>query len=308
MRTCCALAAPLRAARLAVGDHHRRGRGRSRLRGLPLPLRQPAARAYTLVGYTPERDFRYIEINRRLRELHPRIVAEVVAAMQRLGGTIRRDPKTELLTVNDEFTVSLVIARASPRKPAIRAGPFASTSVSSRSHRRRAHGRGQPRHPRLLSAAGDRHGGRQARLADDNGIGLDAFRFASLDYLFGMAERVHARACLSRWAATSPAPLPTGAAATGGRAASGNRPVDPGAPGAGAQPAQPRQEDLRRDRRQHRRARAEAADHRDRRRRRRRRSALRSGLRSGPARSLSDPRRAADPGDRHRCPRKPTAT
>ena len=31
--------------------------------------------------------------------------------MQRLGGTIRRDPKTDLLTVNDEFTVSLVIAR-----------------------------------------------------------------------------------------------------------------------------------------------------------------------------------------------------
>jgi hypothetical protein len=31
------------------------------------------------------------------------------------------------------------------------------------------------------------------RLADDNGIGLDAYRFASLDYLFGMAERVHLR-------------------------------------------------------------------------------------------------------------------
>ena len=38
-------------------------------------------RAYTLVGYTPDRDFRYLEINRRVRELHPRIVAEVVAAM-----------------------------------------------------------------------------------------------------------------------------------------------------------------------------------------------------------------------------------
>jgi len=31
------------------------------------------------------------------------------------------------------------------------------------------------------------------RLADDNGVGLDAYRFESLDYLFGMAERVHLR-------------------------------------------------------------------------------------------------------------------
>ena len=28
------------------------------------------------------------------------------------------------------------------------------------------------------------------RLADDNGLGLDCFRFATLDYFFGMAERV----------------------------------------------------------------------------------------------------------------------
>ena len=31
------------------------------------------------------------------------------------------------------------------------------------------------------------------RLAHDNGVGLDAYRFATLDYLFGMAERVHLR-------------------------------------------------------------------------------------------------------------------
>ena len=30
-------------------------------------------------------------------------------------------------------------------------------------------------------------------LAHDNGVGLDAYRFESLDYLFGMAERVHLR-------------------------------------------------------------------------------------------------------------------
>jgi hypothetical protein len=151
-------------------------------------------RAYTLVGYTPDRDFRYIEINRRLRELHPRIVAQVVAAMQRLGGTVRRDPKTDLLTVNDEFTVSLVIARCLTTK----AG-----------HSRWAIRLDTGLHPDLTVAVRVAEGNHDVldyyllpsiditvaklRLAHDNGVGLDAYRFDSLDYLFGMAERVHLR-------------------------------------------------------------------------------------------------------------------
>ena len=151
-------------------------------------------RAYTLVGYTPDRDFRYIEINRRIRELHPHIVAEVVAAMQRLGGTIRRDPKTDLLTVNDEFTVSLVIARclttmAGHSRWAIRldTGLHPDLTVAVRM----AEGNHDILDYYLLPAidiTADK-----LRLAHDNGIGLDAYRFASLDYLFGMAERVHLR-------------------------------------------------------------------------------------------------------------------
>ena len=151
-------------------------------------------RAYTLVGYTPDRDFRYLEINRRIREPHPRIVAEVVAAMQRLGGTIRRDPNTDLLTVNDEFTVSLVFARclttmAGHSRWAIRldTGLHPDLTVAVRL----AEGNDDILDYYLLPAidiTADK-----LRLADDNGIGLDAYRFASLDYLFGMAERVHLR-------------------------------------------------------------------------------------------------------------------
>jgi DNA invertase Pin-like site-specific DNA recombinase len=151
-------------------------------------------RAYTLVGYTPDRDFRYIEINRRLRELHPRIVAEVVAAMQRLGGTIRCDPKTDLLAVNDEFTVSLVIARclttqAGHSRWAIRldTGLHPDLTVAVRM----AEGNDDVLDYYLLPAIDITVG--KLRLAHDNGVGLDAYRFASLDYLFGMAERVHLR-------------------------------------------------------------------------------------------------------------------
>lgn len=68
-------------------------------------------RAYQLVGYAPSRDYRYIETNRTLRTLHPDVVAQVIADIGAAGGTVRRDPITDLLHINDEFTASLVISR-----------------------------------------------------------------------------------------------------------------------------------------------------------------------------------------------------
>src|SRR3546814_5921637 len=68
-------------------------------------------RAYQLVGYAPSRDYRYIETNRTLRTLHPDVVAQVIADIGAAGGTVRRDPVTDLLHINDEFTASLVISR-----------------------------------------------------------------------------------------------------------------------------------------------------------------------------------------------------
>jgi hypothetical protein len=68
-------------------------------------------RAYGLVGYTPARDYRYIEINRYLRRMHAEMVADVIANIERLGGVVDRDRDTELLTINGEFSASLVLAR-----------------------------------------------------------------------------------------------------------------------------------------------------------------------------------------------------
>jgi hypothetical protein len=63
-------------------------------------------------GYSPGRDYDYVEINRVLRTMHPEVIAEAVTAIEKLGGTIRRDAATDLLTINDEFTASIVIGRA----------------------------------------------------------------------------------------------------------------------------------------------------------------------------------------------------
>ena len=68
-------------------------------------------RAYKLIGYTPARDYRYIETNRALRALHPNVIAQIIEDIERAGGAVRRDPLTDLLKINEEFTVSLVIAR-----------------------------------------------------------------------------------------------------------------------------------------------------------------------------------------------------
>jgi DNA invertase Pin-like site-specific DNA recombinase len=68
-------------------------------------------RAYQLVGYAPARDYRYLETNRALRELHPDVVASVITDIVAAGGQVERDPLNDLLSVNCEFTASVVIAR-----------------------------------------------------------------------------------------------------------------------------------------------------------------------------------------------------
>ena len=68
-------------------------------------------RAYELVGFTPDRDYRYIEINRALRRMHPQIVTDTIAGIRQAGGQVEQDPATDLLTVNGEFTASIVVVR-----------------------------------------------------------------------------------------------------------------------------------------------------------------------------------------------------
>ena len=68
-------------------------------------------RAYELVGFHTSRDQGFIEVNRRLRLLHPEIMRRTEETIAELGGNVRRDGKTDLLTLNDELVISLVLAR-----------------------------------------------------------------------------------------------------------------------------------------------------------------------------------------------------
>lgn len=71
-------------------------------------------RTYDLIGYSPARDYRYVEINRRLRELHPEVVSAAERAMAETGARVERDVASGLLRVNEEFKVSLALSRCRP--------------------------------------------------------------------------------------------------------------------------------------------------------------------------------------------------
>lgn len=151
-------------------------------------------RAYQLVGYTPVRDYHYVEVNRVLRRLHPAAVANAVEQIQAQGGTVRRDVATDLLTINDEFTASIVVARSlltrgGGQRWTIRfdTGLRPDLTVAIRLNGDNSAALDYYLLP-LVDIAVPR-----LRLAADNGLFLDAYRFDSLDYFFGMAARFPVR-------------------------------------------------------------------------------------------------------------------
>jgi DNA invertase Pin-like site-specific DNA recombinase len=72
-------------------------------------------RAYSIVGYTPQRDYTYVEINKVLRDVHHKHVQEIISQLSADGASVERDLETGILTVNHDFTAALVVARCQTR-------------------------------------------------------------------------------------------------------------------------------------------------------------------------------------------------
>ena len=148
-------------------------------------------RAYELIGYEPDRDYRYIEINRRLRDAHPKILTDIVAGIHRMGGLATQDPTTHLLSINGEFTASLVLARcfATPAgslrwRIRLDTGLLPDVTIAVRMDEVNQ----APRDYYILPSIDMTE--ERFRLAEQNGLSLDAYRFDSLDFFFAMAARV----------------------------------------------------------------------------------------------------------------------
>lgn len=68
-------------------------------------------RCYSLIGYTPTRDYQYIEVNKRLRKMYPLLLQQTTMKIAEAGGHVAVDPSSGLLLVNQELSVSLVLCR-----------------------------------------------------------------------------------------------------------------------------------------------------------------------------------------------------
>lgn len=147
--------------------------------------------AYRLIGYDPGIDYSFIETNRRLRKRHPEIVASVVRRVQEVGGAAAWDENTELLHLNGELRVSIVLCRhtttdggASRWVVRLDAGLRPDITIAVRMDATNEGVRDYYVLPGLDMTW------ENLRMAEDNGIYLDAYRFENLDYFAGMAERV----------------------------------------------------------------------------------------------------------------------
>ncbi|MBF0448856.1 MAG: recombinase family protein [Magnetococcales bacterium] len=149
---------------------------------------------YRLVGFTPDRDYSFLEVNRRLREWHPKVVSEVITQIEEMGGGVDREDGTDLLNINQEFSSSLVIARHK-ETPAGSSRWFLRFDASLRPDitiavRMDSNNREIRDYYLFPNIDTSRTG---LRLAIRNGIDVDAFRFDNLNYFFEMAKRVPIR-------------------------------------------------------------------------------------------------------------------
>ena len=151
-------------------------------------------RAYQTVGFTPDRDYRYLEVNRFLRQLHPEIVTQAESTIAALGGSVQRDPATDILNINEEFSVSLVLARcqisaAGNRHWKVRFDTSLNPDITVAIRLDDANR--VPLDYYLLPRLD--FGQARISLADHNGIEFESYHFETLNYLYQMAERTRLR-------------------------------------------------------------------------------------------------------------------
>ena len=151
-------------------------------------------RAYEMVGFTPDRDYQYLEINKFLRRFHPEIVNQTESQIALLGGVVRRDPATDILRVNDEFNISLVLARCQTPESGhhhwkVRFDTSLAPDITVAV--RLDHGNDAALDYYLLPRLD--FGQSRVNLGERNAIEFESYRFDTLEYLYGMAERTKLR-------------------------------------------------------------------------------------------------------------------
>jgi DNA invertase Pin-like site-specific DNA recombinase len=147
-------------------------------------------RAYTLIGFTPARDYAYIEANRDLRRIHSSQLEELIAALRHAGASVRRDSITDLYIINEEYTLSLIVARSRPTTggsirwnlrfdASLRPDVTIAVRLDQDNKKVRDY---------YLFPGSDLFA-RSIRLRPENSFFLDLYRFEDLKFVVGMSER-----------------------------------------------------------------------------------------------------------------------
>lgn len=147
-------------------------------------------RAYELVGFRPDRDYRYLEINRALRLFHRDAVVATIDQIRAQGSTITQNPVTDLLLINEEFTASIAVARcqqtaAGTRRWKIRFDASLRPDITLAI---RMNGPNDAPLDYYFLPSNEMTSHRLG-LSEENGFMLDAFRFDSLDSFVAMSRR-----------------------------------------------------------------------------------------------------------------------
>ncbi|EGG76361.1 recombinase [Gluconacetobacter sp. SXCC-1] len=148
-------------------------------------------RAYHLVGFRPDRDYRYITINRQLRRLHPEIIRQIITELRTNGSDVWQAPQDDRIIVNDEFSLSVTIARCveTPTgllrwKMHFDTSLIPDITVVVRMNATNRTPLDYYLFPRIDMMSG------KLRLSEDNGLALDAYRFDNLELLYDIVTPI----------------------------------------------------------------------------------------------------------------------
>jgi DNA invertase Pin-like site-specific DNA recombinase len=148
--------------------------------------------AYKLIGYDSGRDLSFIDDNKHLRRMYPEVVENVIQQIRQMGGHVHREVQNDFLIINNEIKVSLVICRC--------------TQTSALHHRWKIQ-LDASLMPDITIAVRMKTDNRSIldyyvipaidvenpsiRLAENNHLSLDAYRFEALEPFFYLTERMN---------------------------------------------------------------------------------------------------------------------
>ncbi|QDW41895.1 recombinase family protein [Bradyrhizobium sp. KBS0727] len=148
-------------------------------------------RAYRMVGFTPDRDYRYVEINRELRKLYPTILREMLDGLRTTGSNAWQDLQTDRVVVNGEFSLSVVVARCCATATGLLRWKlrFDTSLAPDVTIVVRMNGTNRAPLDYYLFPRIDMIS-KHLRLTEDNAFGLDAYRFDDLALLYELATPI----------------------------------------------------------------------------------------------------------------------